>query len=390
MFRHEWVDNLEGFYIVDCAIRSDDIAYLLVVQDDSDDSDDSDEEWRVISWAPNILIDRNISLLRAIFYNLKRTPKIEVQYSAVDSRCILADGRTFSWSSGPNGGVEEQPGLMKQMRTIGDHVYLLNSFSLSKRNGHTNEWEAVPLHPAILEDYNDETTKKRRYLLIDFDAFSTNEFYLLDWKGKVFYQENNEWHLVDLTAMGYPELQTDGICCGPDGWVYIFGKDENGGKIFQGKGDRWKVIWEVSFEIYHIDMVAYQDHVIITNNFLFSKIKDGVVEHIEGAPFSGKFVSVRGNLLMIADSDEAAIFDGKEWKMIISPHFDEEGNYHRPRLSFSQDEVALLDQVDYALSEEGQEALAETKMLIDSMDEESLNDLRKNMYEAVKKHKNKG
>jgi len=384
MKRSEWDEFLDGFYIVDCAVRKNDIAYVLAVSEKEDD--DGNTAWHIISWAPH-LFGTDKYLGRYGVHNLRSIARIAVEFTP-EERYILCD--TWEYCRVGKKGRVEQPGLMEQMRTIGDHVYLLNSFSLSKRNGHTNEWKAVPLHPAILEDYNDETTKKRRYLLIDFDAFSTNEFYLLDWKGKVFYQENNEWHLVDLTAMGYPELLTDGICCGPDGWVYIFGKDENGGKIFQGKGDRWKVIWEVSFEIYHIDMVAYQDHVIITNNFLFSKIKDGVVEHIEGAPFSGKFVSVRGNLLMIADSDEAAIFDGKEWKMIISPHFDEEGNYHRPRLSFSQDEVALLDQVDYALSEEGQEALAETKMLIDSMDEESLNDLRKNMYEAVKKHKNKG
>jgi len=384
MKRSEWEKYLDGFYIVDCAIRSNDIAYILAVKDGLDDQER--ELWHVISWAPVVFREDNKTIGRSEFFNLRPTPRIAVEFTP-EERYILCDTGGYCWIG--RQGESYQPGLMEQMRTIGDEVYLLNSFSLSKRNGHTDEWEELELHPLIIEDYDDETSD-RRFLLIDFDAFSSGIFYLLDWKGKVFYQRYDAWDMVDLTAMGYPNLQTEGICCGPDGWVYIFGKDEKGGKIFQGKGDQWKVIWTSSFEIYHIDFESYQDHVIISNNFLFSKIKDGKVEPIENTPFSPQFVSVRDNLLMIASSEEAAIFDGKEWRVIISPYFDENAIYNPQKLTFTPDELNIISQLEYASSEEGEKELAAAKEFIESLDDETLNRIRKKMYEAAQKAKNKG
>ena len=325
MKKSEWAEHLDGFSIVDCAIRSKDIAYVLAVQHDSEE--EGDIVWHLISWAPGVFgEDRDIG--RSEFFNLRSIPRIAVEFQP-DARYILCDTGLFCWVG--RQGQGSQPGLMHQMRTLWDEVYFLNSFSLSKRNGTSNQWEEVAIHPAIGAGSHDQTTK-RRFLLKDFDAFSPDEFYLLDWQGKVFYQSDGEWNVADLKNLGYPNLQTPGICCGPDGWAYVFGKDEDGGKIFQGRDDLWKVIWESSAEIYHIDMVAYQDYVLISNSIMLSKIKDGKVEDYK-TPFTCSHLSVRDNLLMIASGDQAAIYDGKEWKVIISPDFDEAGKYLPPTVA---------------------------------------------------------
>jgi hypothetical protein len=106
--------------------------------------------------------------------------------------------------------------------------------------------------------------------------------------------------------------------------VYIFGRDVDGGKIFQGRGDQWKIIWTTSSEIFHVDMVAYQDYIIMTNNLMRVKIKDGGVTKFE-APIYGNFISVKDNFLMLSGSTEAAIYDGEKWEIIISPNFKENG-----------------------------------------------------------------
>ena len=321
MKKSEWESHFKGFYIVDCAIRHEHFAYVLLVQNNPPEGGDR-EEWRLISWVPKILESSGLTTSLTDFFNLRSIPRLAVQFLP-EERLLLCDTGLFGWAGGPDNGVQPQPGLMKQMRTLWDEVYFINGNALYVRNGTSNVWEEIAIHPAIAEDYNDTTTD-RRYLLNDFDAFSKDEFYLLDYEGTVFYQSDGEWNVADLKNLGYPNLQTPGICCGPDGWVYVFGKDENGGKIFQGKGDRWKVIWESPSGIFHIDMVAYQDSVLISNDLMLSKIKDGKVSDFD-APIYGKFLSVRDNLLMLASRDQAAIYDGHEWKVIISPNFNEEG-----------------------------------------------------------------
>ena len=377
MKRSEWDRFLKGFYIVDCAVRSNRVAYVLAVQNDTEE--EGNVVWHLISWAPDVIGDGR-SIARSEFFNLRPVPRIAVEFTP-DERYILCDTGTYGWVG--RQGKSTQPGLMYQMRTLWDEVYVLNSFSLSRRNGTTNEWEALPLHPAILEDYNDETPQ-RRYLLKDFDAFSPDTFYLMDTDGYIFYQSDNQWQTIDLKEMGYPELLTDGICCGPDGWVYVFARDVDGAKIFQGREDQWKVIWTKHSEMFHVDFVAYQDYVILSNNLGRFKIKEGVVERFQ-APVYGSLLSVRDNLLMVAGSDEAAIYDGEEWQVIISPRFNEEGEYQPLNVKLNRSGSALLEQLEYASSEQGKEELAQAKTEIDQLDENALAELQQRIHSAVKR-----
>ena len=377
MKRSEWDRFLKGFYIVDCAVRSNRVAYVLAVQNDTEE--EGNVVWHLISWAPDVIGDGR-SIARSEFFNLRPVPRIAVEFTP-DERYILCDTGTYGWVG--RQGKSTQPGLMYQMRTLWDEVYVLNSFSLSRRNGTTNEWEALPLHPAILEDYNDEIPQ-RRYLLKDFDAFSPDTFYLMDTDGYIFYQSDNQWQTIDLKEMGYPELLTDGICCGPDGWVYVFARDVDGAKIFQGREDQWKVIWTKHSEMFHVDFVAYQDYVILSNNLGRFKIKEGVVERFQ-APVYGSLLSVRDNLLMVAGSDEAAIYDGEEWQVIISPRFNEEGEYQPLNVKLNRSGSALLEQLEYASSEQGKEELAQAKTEIDQLDENALAELQQRIHSAVKR-----
>jgi hypothetical protein len=377
MKRSEWEEYLKGFYIVDCAIREKDIAYILAVQEEK--TEKGEELWHLISWAPKVL-KNNRYIARSEFFNLRSIPKIAVEFKP-EERYILCDSGTFCWVG--KKGKSDQPGLMQQMKTLWGEVYLLNSFSLSKRNGFSENWENVDIHPSIMADYK-ENVKSRNFLLTDFDGFSENQFYLMDWHGYVFYQEEDSWHKVDLKELGFPELQTNGICCGPDGWVYIFGRDVDGGKIFQGRGDQWKVIWTTSSEIFHVDMAAYQDYVIMTNNLMRLKIKNGEVTKFE-APIYGNFISAKDNLLMLSGADEAAIYDGEEWKIIISPRFDENGVYLNVSLKLDDDALSLLSQLEYASSADGENDIDSFKKQYDLLSEDEKKGFLKVIGGAFKK-----
>jgi hypothetical protein len=377
MKKSEWEDCLKGFNIVDCAIKNSRVAYVLSVVEKFDKRK-REEEWRIVSWSPDVFPgDQTIG--KYSFANLRSLPSLAVE-GEPHNRLYLADTGGFGFLAGS--GKEEAPAIEK-LKTFWEELYILTFAYVYKRNAVTNEWEEINLPESLLED-NRSTEGNRKYTLTDFDAFAPDAFYLLDWKGIVLYQESGEWQEIDLKSLGYKKLQTDGICCGPDGWVYIFGKDEKGGKIFQGKGDRWKVIWEASNEIYHIDFVAYQDHVILSNSHMLVRIKDGQIERFN-PPIYCKYLSVRGDLLMIASGSEAAIYDGKEWKVIISPLFNEDGVYEPNALHLSTNETALLNDTLEATegnsAEEAEAIIEELKTL----DETAIAELQTNIYNAVKK-----
>uniref|UniRef100_UPI0025F08304 hypothetical protein n=1 Tax=Neptunomonas sp. TaxID=1971898 RepID=UPI0025F08304 len=292
MKKSEWAEYLDGFYIVDCAIKSKQIAYVLAVQDEPPEEDEDghidDEEWRLISWGPEVL-GGDQSVICERHYNFRPVPALAVEGEPYN-RLMLTD--TNGNASLGDYGKDDVP-AMEKMKTLWEKLYIMNGGYVYWRNSENNTWERIDLPESLQED-NRASSGPRKYLLIDFDAFTPQDFYLLDNEGIVLYQEAGIWNETNLRDLGYRELDTYGICCGPDGWVYIFGKDEKGGKIFQGKGDRWKVIWEDNFEIFHIDMVAYQDYVLISNNIMFSKIQNGKVEHFK-SPCTGSFLSVRDN-----------------------------------------------------------------------------------------------
>ena len=376
MKKSEWDEYLKGFSIVDCAIKNKQIAYVLVVQD-APPAKNGDVEWRLISWGPEVLTDGR-SMISMSFRNFRPVPALAVEGSPYN-RVMVCD--TAGNSNLMHYGSDDTP-AMEKMKTLWEKLYILTFAHLYTRNSEIDTWEMVDLPQSLLDD-SAEKTGSRKYVLNDFDAFSPQDFYLLDDRGIILYQESGHWHETNLKDLGYRNLQTEAICCAPDGWVYVFAKDEDGGKIFQGKGDRWKVIWTSSLEIYHIDMVAYQDHVLISNNFMRLKIKDGEVSNFE-TPIYGKFFSVRDDLLMIASSDQAAIYDGHEWKIIISPNFNEEGVFEGNNWNLNSAEQSLLDQHMYAASEEGEAELAGAKEEIEQLDDEALAKLQTDIYSAIK------
>ncbi len=317
MKKPEWEECLDGYEIVECAIKNNRVAYALAVELRKNNK--ANEDWRIISWSPDVFPD-NQTIGKYTFNNLSAFPALTVEGNSYE-RVFLADTGGYGFLA--SYGKEDIP-LMSKLKTLWGDLYIMSFAAVFKRNSEENKWEKLSLPSFLLEENTQNGI--RDYTLVDFDAFSPDEFYLLCWNGRVFYQVDGEWKGVGLKTLGFDQLQTDAICCGPDGWVYIFARDEKGTKVLQGKGEQWQVIWTSDSDIYYIDFVAYQDYVLLSNSDMLVKIKNGQVEPFE-APIQSKFLSVRDNLLMIANSSEAVIFDGKEWKFIISPHFDEAGQY---------------------------------------------------------------
>jgi len=386
MKKSEWDDKLKGFYIIDCAIKNEDVAYLFMVE--YDESDDNNTLWRVISWAPSIIQERDKSddSLRVMeVENIGPIPSIEVQRKP-EVKAVLCDRRGQCYVAGE--GWEEAPGLGK-MRTLWGEVHVANNAGIFKRDGAKREWSRVGKPPQMTADQ--ATGKRLKYYVKDFDAYSPDEFYLLSGDGTLFYTDKGVWKDVDLKKAGYPEAMTGAMCCGPDGYVYVFARGAKGSRIFQGRKDKWKIIWSEPFGgIFPIDMLAYQDYVLISNSAMLAKIKDGEITPLD-APFGGRYLSVHENLLMIASDAEAAIFNGKEWKMIVSPHFNEDGVYERTPFTLTDTEAEVLEKVSYLESDAAAERLDKALDAIDSFDEDEMKAFSEVLTKKISKNKsNKG
>ena len=382
MKKSEWKKKIKGFYIADCAIRDEDVAYLIMFENSGEYVGGTDERWRLVSWGPEAIRAKkgtDESCLVSYFNNLY-FPSLSLQHKP-EQKVVLCDSWGYCFVA--HEGEEKAPFLKQKMRTLWGEVYVAGSGGVYKRDGIQGTWVALDMPPKMIADR--AKGKRLKYVIEDFDAYSPEEFYILNENGALFYTDNGVWKKVALKKAGYPKARTGAICCGPDGNVYIFAKGEDGSKIFQGRKDKWEIIWSEPYGGTHsVEMLAYQDYVLIMDYGVLSKIKDGEITPL-AIPFECTSFSVHENLLMIASGSEAAIFNGEEWKVIVSPHFNKKGVYKRKLLKPNETESETHETSTHLDLDEVAERLDKVMEVIDSLDEDEMEIFREIVVENIAK-----
>ena len=106
-------------------------------------------------------------------------------------------------------------------------------------------------------------------------------------------------------------------------------------------------------------------------------------------PFECTSFSVHENLLMIASGSEAAIFNGEEWKVIVSPHFNKKGVYKRKLLKPKEIESETHETSTHLDLDEVAERLDKVMEVIDSLDEDEMEFFREIFIENIEKQLSK-
>lgn len=148
----------------------------------------------------------------------------------------------------------------------------------------------------------------------DIDGFSEEDMYACGGEGDLWHYNGNAWTQVDIPTND--ELKN--ICCAEDGIVYIT-TDNN--DVIRGRNAIWEIIDEDKPDEGIESIVSFNGQVLLST--------ESEIYTIEGEAFTPvdlgnmpemnakSYLAAGDGILVVAGSDEAALYDGKEWSVIL-------------------------------------------------------------------------
>lgn len=149
----------------------------------------------------------------------------------------------------------------------------------------------------------------------DIDGFSEQDMYACGGHADLWHYDGNRWTQVDLPTNAVLES----VCCGEDGFVYV---TTNLREVLRGRGSAWDVITDGQPDEPLESIASYNNEIIVsTNSGLYIVDANGFRPAGLGEPKmkSKAHLAAGDGILLIAGGDEAAMFDGSHWTVILSP-----------------------------------------------------------------------
>jgi hypothetical protein len=148
----------------------------------------------------------------------------------------------------------------------------------------------------------------------DIDGFSEEDVYACGGKGDLWHYDGNVWTQVDIPT----NRRLKQICCAEDDIVYIT-MDNN--DVIRGRNDVWGIIGEDKPDEGIESIVSFNGQVLFST--------ESEIYTIDGEQFvpadlgnmpemnAKSYLAAGDGILVVAGSDEAAMYDGKEWTVIL-------------------------------------------------------------------------
>lgn len=149
----------------------------------------------------------------------------------------------------------------------------------------------------------------------DLDGFSEQDMYACGGRADLWHYDGGRWTQVELPINAVLER----VCCGDDGFVYI---TTNLRAVVRGRGTAWDVITDGQPEQVLESMVCYDQKIIVsTVSELYVVDAFGFRPARLGEPKmkSKAHLAAGDGVLLVAGADEAAVFDGSKWEVILMP-----------------------------------------------------------------------
>ena len=149
----------------------------------------------------------------------------------------------------------------------------------------------------------------------DIAGFSESDLYACGGRGDLWHFDGRSWTRIDCPT----NAELKNICCAENGVVYITTDRK---EILAGRDHDWQVIQQDATEEVLEGIVEFGGQVIIST---VSELY--VVDGLELLPAglgeppltSRAHIASGDGILVVAGSDEAAIFDGSTWTVILEP-----------------------------------------------------------------------
>ena len=316
--REIWQEHIQGWRITDCAVRDRNIVYLCMRLD-------LPHETASDMWDHDIQTTIGVVYLdtpekpfgRRILTGYNR-PKLGVALQPKSQGLLAARNSNGQVSVLGGGGKFNDEYIDKgrwpmpnRVKCLFGYAYAVGSHRKIYKRVAIGRWESITDLPI-----GDENTKVG---FKDLDAFSESDMYAVGGHGDVWHYDGRRWE-----QLGFPtNVQLATVTCAGDGKVYISGE---GGSLWMGRGSSWERIYHGSASILWNDVLWFEDRLWLASDYQF-RVWDAQKKALKPVEHEGKPVSIYGHmdardgLLVVASQREVMAFDGRQWRVIVSPLF---------------------------------------------------------------------
>lgn len=307
----------QGFGIIDCALRSKNVACFLLNKLKTENGEPQVQ--RVV----NLFLDRSgdgswgygeyTGFLHGM---LAASEKPKSQAIAVNGRgSVVVIGSGFSGLEKPIplGSEGKLDTSCRELRTVDGYVYAAGPWRSVCRRIEADRWERVGDRSSLPSPPQNEHGFSIGGGFDTIDGFSASDIYAGGGEGDVWRFDGNIWHQCAIPT----NMLVESICCAGDGYVYI---GLQSGSVLKGRENSWKMIYKGKMTLPFKDMVWFDEKVWCTSDYGVWNIQ---ADKVEDAKLPSEIRSKAGNLavhdgvMLLAGLYGAALFDGKDWEIIV-------------------------------------------------------------------------
>jgi len=160
---------------------------------------------------------------------------------------------------------------------------------------------------------NQENTDLKNAGFSDIDGFTELDMYACGGKADLWHYDGNLWEKIDVPTNSILK----NICCSDDGFVYII---TNRQEIIKGRGQTWEVIQQDQTNEAFECIVCFNGKIFVsTVSEVYEITEQGLEKEKLGIPKmnSKAHLAVGDGILVVAGRDEATMYDGKSWSVIL-------------------------------------------------------------------------
>ena len=309
-------EGFAGYHIYDCEIRTKSILSFLLCETLGDDDEEVPRK-RLINYfrEPKEEIGfGQYSGFEVPTLAVAQKPKAQAVMIALNGATAVQGAGVSATeqaiSRGANGAIFRG---IHNSANIDGYVYVTGPWRSVARRVMADQWESI-----VDRNLGMPIPKPDKFGSTDsgfdsIDGFNTNDIYCAGSKGDVWRYDGKRWWQCPVPT----NLLMETVCCAGNGYVYI---GMAGGSILKGRENSWKVIHTDRMTVPFTDLVWFSDRVWCTSDHGLWIIENDILTKAEvPAEISvcSGHLSARDGVMLLAGINGAALFDGKEWEVVI-------------------------------------------------------------------------
>lgn len=321
----EYVEFLQHYESYACVVRNADIFYLFC-KEREDHPNGNQGRIGVLAYyddEPDVNKRFEMSELSGfsgMCGDVAYAPKEQLIGASASGRIYVLGGGEERLEDKIESGMDgPRRGVAQNIKTIGDHPYMVTSGRGVCRRVDVNTWEslcpALNLTPDQMpQSAMDEHRLKKQWGFNDIDGFNEDELYAVGGLGDVWYYTQGHW-----TQCRFPEkVALHNVVCAPTGDVYIAGTR---GVLYKGSKHQWERVAPPITQPYFYDMVWYDNTLYATHHYDVYRFNKNTWETPTDLPeavsTSSGSLSARDGVLLVAGEHGAAFKKDGTWHTLF-------------------------------------------------------------------------